>query len=150
MTVIMTTKTRLPISSIAFSSAFLVPILGVIGSAGAADCLTAPGSSAPPGSHWYYRTDQTQQRKCWYLGAVHGPSQEEAVNTPQSVSPGAVSPGAVSPAAVSPAAPYSLANFRDFLAKRGNTHLSDKDIEQLYAKFQAWRRRPQNEARNHQ
>ncbi len=131
----MAAKTRLPISSIAFSSAFLVPILGAIGSAAAADCLTAPGSSAPPNSHWYYRTDRTQQRKCWYLGAVHGPSQEEAVKTPQSVSPGA---------------PYSLANFRDFLAHRGNANLSDKDIEQLYAEFQAWRRHPQNEAGSHQ
>jgi hypothetical protein len=29
-------------------------------------CLTAPDAPAPAGTHWYYRTDQATQRKCWY------------------------------------------------------------------------------------
>ena len=32
------------------------------------ECKTKPGSSAPPGSHWYYRIDRTDQRRCWFLG----------------------------------------------------------------------------------
>src|SRR5882757_6837413 len=30
-------------------------------------CLAAPKGAAPQGSHWYYRVDQTSQRKCWRL-----------------------------------------------------------------------------------
>jgi hypothetical protein len=33
----------------------------------AADCVAAPGSQAPQGSHWYYRTDHATGRKCWYV-----------------------------------------------------------------------------------
>src|SRR5580704_18037936 len=32
------------------------------------DCLTAPNLDPPQGSHWYYRVDGVQQRRCWYLG----------------------------------------------------------------------------------
>jgi hypothetical protein len=31
------------------------------------ECLAAPNSPAPPGSHWYYRSDRSTQRKCWYV-----------------------------------------------------------------------------------
>jgi hypothetical protein len=31
------------------------------------ECLAAPNSSAPPGSHWYYHVDRSTQRKCWYV-----------------------------------------------------------------------------------
>ena len=41
------------------------------------DCLTAPNASAPQGSHWYYRTDRTNQRKCWYYRAP-GESAQDA------------------------------------------------------------------------
>ena len=33
------------------------------------ECKTTPGSSAPPGQHWYYRVNRSDQRHCWYLGA---------------------------------------------------------------------------------
>jgi hypothetical protein len=33
------------------------------------ECKTTPGSSAPPGQHWYYRVNRSDQRQCWYLGA---------------------------------------------------------------------------------
>jgi hypothetical protein len=53
----------------ALFSALLV--LGVTlpdGPASAADdCLAAPKSEAPEGSHWYYRSDRVKHRKCWYL-----------------------------------------------------------------------------------
>ena len=32
------------------------------------ECKTKPGPSAPPGSHWYYRVNRTDQRHCWFLG----------------------------------------------------------------------------------
>ncbi len=138
MAVIMVEQIRLPIGSIAVVSALLVSISGIIGSAGAAraaNCLTAPGSSAPPNSHWYYRTDRTTQRKCWFLRALDGSSQEGAAKTTQSAS-----------AAVT----YSLADFKDFMAQRGNSDLSDKDVEQLYAQFLEWRRHPENTGEEHQ
>ena len=31
------------------------------------DCKSGPGSSAPPGMHWYYRVDRANNRHCWYL-----------------------------------------------------------------------------------
>lgn len=31
-------------------------------------CLTAPNAPAPRDEHWYYRTDRTTNRQCWYLG----------------------------------------------------------------------------------
>jgi len=33
------------------------------------ECKTKPDSSAPAGSHWYYRVNRADQRHCWYLGA---------------------------------------------------------------------------------
>lgn len=33
------------------------------------DCKSTPGSSAPPGQHWFYRVNRSDQRHCWYLGA---------------------------------------------------------------------------------
>jgi hypothetical protein len=138
MAIIMAGQVRLPIGSIAFVSAFLVAILSAVGSAGAAsaaDCLTAPGSSAPPNSHWYYRTDRTTQHKCWFLRALDGSSSQGAVTTTQSAA-----------AAVT----YSLADFKDFMAQRGNADLSDKDVEQLYAQFLEWRRRPENSGQDRQ
>jgi hypothetical protein len=31
------------------------------------ECLAAPNSPAPPGSHWYYRSERSTQHKCWYV-----------------------------------------------------------------------------------
>lgn len=138
MAVIMAVQIRSSIGSIAFVSALLVPILGVIGPTGAAraaDCLTAPGSAASPDSHWYYHTDRTTQRKCWYLRAVNGRSHDEAAKTTQSASA---------------AATYSLADFKVFMAQRGSADLSDKDVAQLYAAFLEWRHRPENGGKERQ
>ncbi len=40
------------------------------------NCLAAPNTPAPRGSHWYYRTDRVNQRKCWYL-RTEGPAIQE-------------------------------------------------------------------------
>jgi hypothetical protein len=73
-----------PIGSIAIVAAFL--LLGAVdlrgSTARADDCLTAPGSSAPNGSHWYYHLDSTKQRKCWYLRAADQPAQPASAQIP--------------------------------------------------------------------
>ena len=50
------------------------------------DCKTTPGSSAPPGQHWYYRINRSDQRHCWYLGAeatkVRAQTREKASPLP--------------------------------------------------------------------
>jgi hypothetical protein len=33
-------------------------------------CKTKPGSSTPPGSHWYYRINRGDKRHCWFLSSV--------------------------------------------------------------------------------
>src|SRR5262245_44986366 len=33
------------------------------------ECITKPNSTAPQGSHWYYRLDRETRRQWWYLGA---------------------------------------------------------------------------------
>ena len=35
----------------------------------AAECSTRPGSTAPQGTHWYYRVNRTDNRHCWYLSS---------------------------------------------------------------------------------
>jgi hypothetical protein len=48
-------------------------------------CLEAPNAPAPQGSHWYYHTDQSTQRKCWYVRAQDQPAQTQpAQQTPDS------------------------------------------------------------------
>ena len=42
------------------------------------DCLSAPNSAAPQGSHWYYRLDRATKRKCWYVRALGQPAQQAA------------------------------------------------------------------------
>jgi len=139
--IIMAVQTRSRVGSIAPVSAFqvlmlsaaLLAVVGPVGVAHAADCLTAPSSAAPPNSHWYYRTDRAQQRKCWYLRAADGTLlDDQTATTTQSVPS---------------AAPYSLENFKAFIAQRGIANLSDKDVAGLYAEFLAWRNRPGNQAK---
>ena len=38
------------------------------------DCLEQPSGAAPQGSHWYYRTDRSTNRRCWRLA----PQREKA------------------------------------------------------------------------
>jgi hypothetical protein len=45
----------------------------------AEECRARPGSTAPPGSGWYYRINRADHRRCWFLGAkdanAHSTSQ---------------------------------------------------------------------------
>src|SRR5262245_3801871 len=52
------------------------------------ECLAKPKGVAPEGKHWYYRTNRTIQRKCWYLGddgetvVTPTPRKQSASTTP--------------------------------------------------------------------
>src|SRR5215472_13446256 len=100
-----------PIGMIAFASALLASTFGVGAPTNqpfAVDCLTAPNAPAPSNSHWYYRTDRTEQRKCWYLRSDNGPSEQGAA---QGVRDVPVKPSQ----SVAAGDPYSLASFKDFV-----------------------------------
>ncbi len=45
------------------------------------NCLPVPNAPAPPGSHWYYRTDRVKQIKCWYLRTEGQAIQKPAAQT---------------------------------------------------------------------
>ena len=59
-----------PLTSFAF--VFLIIISGAMTTVPfdlgrASDCLAAPNSPAPKGSHWYYHLNRETQQKCWYV-----------------------------------------------------------------------------------
>jgi hypothetical protein len=72
-----------PFASIALVATLLISGVGVTvppTAARADDCLTAPNSPAPQGSHWYYRLDRATQRKCWYVRAPGQPALQAAAS----------------------------------------------------------------------
>ena len=129
-----------PIRTIAFAAAFLASGLGVSVPANIAfaiDCFTAPNSPAPPNSHWYYRTDRTQERKCWHLQTDNGPSEQGAVQTAHEAP-------AKPSQSVAASGPYAGPGFKDFVAPHGGAKLSDQDVDKLYVEFLEWKRRAKN------
>jgi hypothetical protein len=81
------------------------------------DCLAAPNSRPPQGSHWYYRTDTANNRKCWYL------SKEAVIPASQATSPMVAQP---SKSATSNPLP-----------------LSEAEREVLFQQFLQWRKSQQ-------
>ena len=65
--------------------------VGMPNTASADDCLTAPNSLAPQGTHWYYHMDRTNQRKCWYVRAISQPAQQAAAQATSEAAPAAQS-----------------------------------------------------------
>ena len=66
---------QMPIRSIALAAPLLVWGMAIAvptNAAHADDCLAAPNSATPKGGHWYYHTDRTKHRKCWYLVTPDG------------------------------------------------------------------------------
>jgi hypothetical protein len=55
----------------------------------ARDCLAAPNSPAPKGSHWHYHLNRTTQQKCWYVRSSEKQPQQA---TTQTTSTGAAVP----------------------------------------------------------
>ena len=56
------------------------------------DCLSAPRSTAPNGSHWYYHLDSAKQQKCWYLRTAGPPAKPAPAQIPVASHPSAISP----------------------------------------------------------
>src|SRR5215471_3693867 len=126
-----------PIATIAFASSLLASGLVLSLPANialAVDCLTAPNSPAPANSHWYYRTDRTQDRKCWYLRTDNGSSEQGAV---QAVREAPAKPS--QPVAASGS--YAGPGFKDSVAQHTGAKLPEQDVEKLYAEFLEWKRR---------
>ena len=117
----MSSRIRRSIGSATFVCALLVPSLGA-GAQNVGNCLSAPPSSAPQNSHWYYRTNRTTQRKCWHLG-----------NSGQSLLPSVVKT-ARDAATSSP-------------SQSGHANVSDKETTKLYAEFLEWEGRQAEEHR---
>jgi hypothetical protein len=70
-----------PLGSVAIVGTILLSgiFIGPRGNAAPGDhCLTAPKSAGPAGSHWYYRLDRANRRKCWYSHALSEPAQHAA------------------------------------------------------------------------
>ena len=70
------------------------------------ECLAAPNAPSPKGSHWYYRLDRANQRKCWYLRPQEGVAQRAAPRAPQmqrSAEAGPAAEPAMKPMAFAPA-----------------------------------------------
>jgi hypothetical protein len=83
-------------------------VFGVADTARADNCLTEPNSSAPQGSHWYYRTDRSNQRKCWYFRPTGQPAQQATAQTTSEAAPAAQSHAIPKPANSSAGAPMSI------------------------------------------
>lgn len=69
------------IRSIALAAPLLVWGAGIgvpANIARADDCLAAPNSEAPKGSHWYYHTDRAKGRECWFLRKLDGTTRHMA------------------------------------------------------------------------
>jgi hypothetical protein len=95
--------------SIALVAALLVWWRAGIGvltnTARADDCLTAPNSPTPAGSHWYFRTDRAKQRNCWYLHAPDQPPQPAAAQAISDAPPATHTIAFKKPATASASAP---------------------------------------------
>jgi hypothetical protein len=128
-----------PNGSVACVAVILLSGLGVglsAGTARAVDCLTAPKTPTPQGSHWFYRTDPATQRKCWSLRATDTPPQQVAAGPTSTEPPGR--------ALASTSAPnqHVFASFKEFMAQHGGAAMSEPELEKLYAQFLKWNGTP--------
>jgi hypothetical protein len=85
-------QTRRPMASLALLAVLAFGAGIPTNAARADDCLTAPDSPAPEGSHWYYHVDRATQRKCWHVRVADQPAE-------QTTAPAASDASAVVPAA---------------------------------------------------
>jgi hypothetical protein len=113
-----------PFGSIALVAALLMGV-GVAmptNTARATDCLTAPNSPVPQGSHWYYRLDRASQRKCWYVRAADQPVQQVAP-------PATVGPAAPLHSMAAPFGPKPAADSAPMPVSPGDTGPSSPHVE---------------------
>jgi hypothetical protein len=61
-------KTRaVPCVTAAVAAGLLTAGMPIHKALAAGDCIEEPNRQPAPGGHWYYRTDRTNNRKCWFL-----------------------------------------------------------------------------------
>ena len=65
------------------------------------NCLSAPNTQPPQGSHWYYRTDPVKGSKCWYLRTEGQTIPRQAVQDQLGPEPLELRPVPAAPAAAS-------------------------------------------------
>ena len=58
------------------AAAVAVPARSSRAEPAADDCLSEPSDTPPQGSHWYYRTDRSTSRRCWYLAPQREKTKE--------------------------------------------------------------------------
>jgi hypothetical protein len=100
-----------PMGSIVLVTALLLWAVGMgetTDTARADDCVAAPNSAAPGGSHWYYRVDRASQRKCWYLRATDQPAQHTAAKRTSDTASPTTTTAREKPAIDSASAPTSM------------------------------------------
>jgi hypothetical protein len=100
-----------PMGSIVLVTALLLWGVGMgetTDTARADDCVAAPNSAAPGGSHWYYRVDRASQRKCWYLRATDQPAQHTAAKRTSDTASPTTPTAREKPAIDSASAPTSM------------------------------------------
>lgn len=98
------------IRSIAFAAPLLAWGVGIgvpANTARADDCLAAPNSAAPKGSHWYYHTDRAKGRKCWFLRALDRPTRHTTAQGTSATAPTTHARAVEKPASASAGPPVS-------------------------------------------
>jgi hypothetical protein len=73
----------MPAALAVLSTVFVGAMPPVVSAQAIEDCIESPNSPPPQGSHWYYRTDRVNQRKCWYLGPQGKKTQTIAADAQQ-------------------------------------------------------------------
>ena len=79
-----TAKMFVPASLIIALATVVLGVQPSVAEPTADECKTTPGSSAPPGQHWYYRVNRSDQRHCWYLGVEGTKARAQTRDKPSS------------------------------------------------------------------
>jgi hypothetical protein len=77
-------RSKIRLAILVVLPAILLTAQSSFGGSTIVECKTNPGASARAGLHWYYWTDRTNNRHCWFLTSegVHVPSHGNVVSRP--------------------------------------------------------------------
>lgn len=92
-------------------------------------CLTRPKGPLPPGGHWYYRTDHTAKRNCWYIGEAKNKAARAA--SKESSSPPAASDSASAEATTAVSPQLSINSRRSIADARAELTAPQARVEDL-------------------
>lgn len=71
------------VSLVANGAALAAPEAAPAAAPATTECFAKPKDETPPGGHWYYRTDRTTKRKCWFVGDASTKSAKVAATKPE-------------------------------------------------------------------